>query len=245
MFSKLKAKLKGSSGTRDAARELEQENALLQLGKYDTQFLIDDSRSMMGSRWDEARDALAGLAKTALKYDNDGVEIFFLNAVDAGKTVKTEEDVKQLFASVTQSPGTPTGKRLEHLLSAYISKLEAAKHKVGTVDFETSGIKPLNLIVITDGAPSDDPKSVIVAAAHRMDASKFPLTQVGIQFIQVGNDTGASKALRDMDNGLSAMNNVRDIVDTRPFTGQRLTAELLITMLLGGINRRVDKIESF
>ncbi|KAG8699092.1 hypothetical protein FRC09_006841 [Ceratobasidium sp. 395] len=123
MLSKLKEKFKGSSGARDAARELEQENALLQLGKYDTQFLIDDSTSMIGSRWNEARDALAGLAKTALKYDNDGIEIFFLNDVNAGKTVK-------------------------------------------------------------------------------------------------------------------------DIVDTRPYTGKRLTAELLVTMLLGGINRRIDKLEN-
>ncbi|KAG8736890.1 hypothetical protein FRC10_008783 [Ceratobasidium sp. 414] len=242
MFSKLKEKLKGAPSARDTARELERENALAQLGRYDTQFLIDDSRSMIGSRWEEARDALAGLAKTALKYDDDGVEIFFLNAVDAGRTVKNDEDVKKLFASVKQSPGTPTGKRLQDLLTAYTTRLEAAKQKSGTVDFTTSGIKPLNLIVITDGAPSDDPRSVIIEAARRLDSGKFPLTQVGVQFIQVGDDRWATKALRELDNNLSAMNDVRDIVDTRPFTGQRLTSELLITMLLGGINRRVDKI---
>ncbi|KAG8733537.1 hypothetical protein FRC12_018864 [Ceratobasidium sp. 428] len=244
MLSKLKEKFKGSSSARDAARESEREDALLQLGKYDTQFLIDDSTSMIGSRWNEARDALAGLAKTALKYDNDGIEIFFLNDVNAGKTVKTEQDVKQLFASVTQSHGTPTGKRLEDLLTAYINKIEAAKQKTGSIDPVTTGIKPLNLIVITDGAPSDDPENVIIEAARRLDAGKFSLTQVGIQFIQVGDDAWASKALRDMDNNLSATNSIRDIVDTRPYTGKRLTAELLVTMLLGGINRRIDKLEN-
>ncbi|KAG8773478.1 hypothetical protein FRC12_002520 [Ceratobasidium sp. 428] len=244
MLSKLKEKLKGSSGARNAARELEQENALLQLGKYDTQFLIGDSTSMIGSRWNEARDALAGLARTALKYDNDGIEIFFLNDVNAGRTVKTDQDVKQLFASVTQSHGTPTGKRLDDLLTAYINKIEAAKQKTGSIDPVTTGIKPLNLIVITDGAPSDDPENVIIEAARRLDAGKFSLTQVGIQFIQVGDDAWASKALRDMDNNLSATNAIRDIVDTRPYTGKRLTAELLVTMLLGGINRRIDKLEN-
>ncbi|KAG9089352.1 hypothetical protein FRC06_001591 [Ceratobasidium sp. 370] len=242
MFSKFKEILKGSPSAQDTARELERENALAQLGRYDTQFLIDDSRSMTGPRWEEARDALAGLAKTALKYDDDGVEIFFLNAVNAGRTVRTDEDVKALFASVSQSAGTPTGKRLRDLLTAYITKLEAAKQKSGSADFTTSGIKPLNLIVVTDGEPSDDPKSAIVEAARRLDSGKFPLTQVGIQFIQVGDDAWATKALRELDNHLSAMNDVRDIVDTRPFTGQRLTSELLITMLLGGINRRVDKL---
>lgn len=32
---------------------------------------------------------------------------------------------------------------------------------------------------------ADDPESVIVTAARRLDAGKFPITQVGIQFIQV------------------------------------------------------------
>ncbi|QRV92261.1 von willebrand factor type A domain protein [Ceratobasidium sp. AG-Ba] len=238
MLAKLKQKFKSPATDKDVARDMEREEALKQLGRYDTQFLIDDSRSMAGSRWQEARDALAGLAKTALQYDSDGIEIFFLNAVDSGRTVKasfSDEDVRQLFASVRQSPGTPTGRRLNDLLTSYINKLETAGAK---------SIKPLNLIVITDGEPSDDPASVIVEAARRLDEGKYPLAQVGIQFIQVGDDSWASKALKDLDNHLGTMNSVRDIVDTRPYTGQQLTAERLITMLLGGINRRVDKLEN-
>lgn len=46
-------------------------------------------------------------------------------------------------------------------------------------------IKPVNFLVITDGAPSDDPETVIVAAARRLDAGNYPMSQVGIQFIQV------------------------------------------------------------
>ena len=42
---------------------------------------------MAGSRWNEARDALMGLVKFALKHDDDGVEIAFFNAVDSGKVV--------------------------------------------------------------------------------------------------------------------------------------------------------------
>ena len=33
----------------------------------------------------------------------------------------------------------------------------------------------------------------------------------------------------------------QDIVDTTPYTGQQLTTEALTKILLGGINRRVDK----
>lgn len=124
--------------------------------------------------------------------------------------LQTAADVVRLFDQVTPSPGTPTGARLDQILSKYITRIEMAKQKSGgNANPSDSGIKPLNLIVITDGAPSDDPQSVIVAAARRLDAGEFPLTQVGIQFIQVGSDVNASKALRRMDDDLGAMNGIR------------------------------------
>ncbi|KAH7344089.1 hypothetical protein B0J17DRAFT_714228 [Rhizoctonia solani] len=242
MLSKLKEKLRGRSPELPSI-DLAKEDALAQLRDYDTQFLIDDSGSMAGSRWNEAQEALTGLAKYALKHDQDGIDIFFLNNVENGGAVKNEEQVRQLFYSVKPSAGTPTGHRLEQILGAYITKIEAAKTKSGGVDSSQSGIKPLNLIVITDGEPSDDPESVIVAAARRLDAGQFSLTQVGIQFIQVGDDKSASKALKELDGHLHEDYNVRDIVDTRPFNGKTLTTEVLIAMLLGGVNRRLDRMK--
>ncbi|CUA77907.1 hypothetical protein RSOLAG22IIIB_06860 [Rhizoctonia solani] len=243
MFSKLKEKLRGDRSPNLPPVDLPKEDALAQLMEYDTQFLIDDSGSMAGTRWNEALDALMGLASYALKHDTDGIEIYFLNDVDNTKQVKNGEQVRQLFYSVKPGGGTPTGRRLEQILTAYITRIEAAKTKSGGADLSQSGIKPLNLIVITDGEPSDDPESVIVAAARRLDAGQFPLAQVGIQFIQVGDDKSASKALKELDEHLHEDYNVRDIVDTRPFTGTKLTPEVLIAMLLGGINRRVDRIK--
>ncbi|CAE6342269.1 unnamed protein product [Rhizoctonia solani] len=243
MFSKLKEKLRGDRSPNLPPVDLPKEDALAQLMEYDTQFLIDDSGSMAGTRWNEALDALTGLASYALKHDKDGIEIYFLNDVDNTKQVKNGEQVRQLFYSVKPGGGTPTGRRLEQILTAYIARIEAAKTKSGGADLSQSGIKPLNLIVITDGEPSDDPESVIVAAARRLDAGQFPLAQVSIQFIQVGDDKSASKALKELDEHLHEDYNVRDIVDTRPFAGTKLTPEVLIAMLLGGINRRVDRIK--
>ncbi|KAG8751805.1 hypothetical protein FRC12_012256, partial [Ceratobasidium sp. 428] len=86
-----------------------------QLKKYDTQFLIDDSGSMTGLRWTEARSALMGIAKEALRYDADGVEVHFLNALQEGGTFKTPQEIERLFDSVTPSltAATPTGNRIE------------------------------------------------------------------------------------------------------------------------------------
>ncbi|KAG9119163.1 hypothetical protein FRC07_005962, partial [Ceratobasidium sp. 392] len=198
MFSKLKNVFRDKRPELDMDREV----ALEQLMKYDTQFLIDDSGSMGGSLWIEARDALMGIAQAALQHDADGIEVYFLNAAEKGQTVHSEDDVEQLFESVHPTSGTPTGERLEQILTAYIVRLEEAK-KSGT------RMKPLNLIVITDGAPSDDPESVIIAAAKRLDAGQFPLAQVGIQFIQVGNDENARKALEELDDHLGGKHDVR------------------------------------
>lgn len=51
-------------------------------------------------------------------------------------------------------------------------------------------LKPVNLIVITDGA-ADDPDTLAYALAgfaERLDMGRFPLSQVGVQFIQIGKD---------------------------------------------------------
>ncbi|KAG8680245.1 hypothetical protein FRC09_018375, partial [Ceratobasidium sp. 395] len=264
MLSKLKGVFR--RGKRSEL-DMDREYALEQLAKYDTQFLIDDSGSMAGSRWVEARDALMGVAREALRYDADGIEVYFLNAEQKGRTVKNEDDVKELFDSVRPASGTPTGERLEQILASYILRLEDAKAKAGSESAKMKAglggakaglgdekmkarledaekIKPLNVIVITDGEPSDDPESVIITAARRLDAGRFPLAQVGIQFIQVGDDRRARKALERLDEELGRMHDIRDIVDTRPYTGSKLTPDLLIAILLGGINKRVDKVKN-
>ncbi|KIK73888.1 hypothetical protein PAXRUDRAFT_836124 [Paxillus rubicundulus Ve08.2h10] len=102
-------------------------------------------------------------------------------------------------------------------------------------------MKPVNFIVITDGVPTDEPLDSIVALASRLDRGNYPLTQVGIQFVQIGNDKQATKFLAELDDDLSQSHNIRDIVDTTPYFGAELTAEMLIKILLGGINRRVDR----
>lgn len=54
-----------------------------------------------------------------------------------------------------------------------------------------------------DLSSADDPESVIVTAARRLDARHVPLAQVGIQFVQIGDDQRAADALRELDENLS------------------------------------------
>lgn len=49
---------------------------------------LTDSSSMEGPLWFEARDALAGIADVAARYDTDGVDIYFLNSQMVGIGLK-------------------------------------------------------------------------------------------------------------------------------------------------------------
>ncbi|KIM57950.1 hypothetical protein SCLCIDRAFT_1219002 [Scleroderma citrinum Foug A] len=217
------------------------EDALETLKKYDTVLVVDDSGSMQGHRWEEAKQALSELASIAAEYDSDGLDIHFLNHSKAGLGIKNSATVNALFDKVQPKGPTPIGGKLDVLLSEYIWRLELVqrKHDLGNTS-ALKQIKPVNFIIITDGVPSDDPESVIVATARRLDLGHFPLFQVGIQFVQIGNAKKATAFLRELDDALSCKYSIRDMVDTTPYLNAKLTSEMLIKILIGGINRRVD-----
>ncbi|CED85155.1 von Willebrand factor, type A [Phaffia rhodozyma] len=205
------------------------------LKRFDTVFLIDDSGSMAGGRWRECRDALASVVSTAARYDDDGLDVHFLNSARIGHNLKSPAQVLALFESVSPRGGTPTGTRLEKLLNDHISLLERSAR-----DGKSEEIKPLNLVVLTDGEPTDDPRSVIIAAAKRLDRGNFPLAALGIFFLQIGNDAKATEALNELDDDLGS--DIRDIVDTCPYkAGQRLDQGYIEKVLMGGVNRRLDR----
>lgn len=111
---------------------------------------------MEGRLWLEAREALAGLAETASQYDTDGIDVHFLNDRRVGRNLSSSSAVKALFDVVRPRGITPTGEKLEELLLEYMLQIEAAKDS----DERGEGrdllrqIKPVNFIILTDGAPS-------------------------------------------------------------------------------------------
>ena len=132
--------------------------------------------------------------------------------------------------------GTPTGTRLNQLLKPYLQSLKTKG---------CDNVRPLNVIVITDGAASDDVESVVISAARKLEALEAPAWQVGIQFVQVGNEHGARQALAELDDELVKGGQCpRDIVDTVPWNGRdgaSLSADKLLKVVLGSVNRRLDR----
>ncbi|KAL1651582.1 hypothetical protein SLS61_005535 [Didymella pomorum] len=209
------------------------------LKSFDTIFLIDDSGSMAGRSWRETGKALVTITPICTQRDADGIDIYFLNHPDSSiyKNVTAANTVIDIFQTVRPSGATPTGQRLQKILKPYLQRYEN--------DPETT--KPINIIVITDGEPSDDVEAPIIACARKLDKLDAPAWQVGIQFFQVGKETGAREALKQLDDGLreaSGDDELRDIVDTVPFTGDgdtELTGVGIMKVVLGSVNRRLDR----
>lgn len=230
------------------------------LATFDTVFLIDDSGSMFGASWRETRDVLRNIAPVCAAHDVDGVDVYFLNTrnTDGDRTpanpaggflnITSADTISRLFETVRPHAATPTGTRLQQILNPYLTKFEQLI-RVNEGDAEATGVKPVNVIVITDGVPTDDPESVLLNFAKRLDRVNAPPYQLGVQFFQVGNERGAAEALKQLDDQLGEMEEqggVRDIVDTTTWNGQSgsrpvLTADGILKAVLGAVVKRLDR----
>ncbi|KAK2029495.1 hypothetical protein LX32DRAFT_639026 [Colletotrichum zoysiae] len=221
------------------------------LSSFDTIFLVDDSGSMAGRSWPEVQNVLRAITPICTSHDDDGIDLYFLNnkTSDSGNAregkaaggyygIRRAETVHNIFTTVRPRNATPTGQRLQAILRPYLQLLER--------NDDIESVKPINIIVITDGAPSDDVESTIISAAKKLDKLDAPIHQVGIQFFQVGNEPGAREALRELDDDLvnRVDGDLRDMVDTVTWEhGNRgvLTADSILKVVLGAVVRRLDR----
>jgi len=204
------------------------------LRRFDTVFLIDDSGSMHGSNWSQTASALASIVPICTEYDSDGVDIHFLNSPTSQQHVRNADEVYQLFSRVSPHGATPTGYRLGTLLDHYMYAFRANRN-----------IKPMNIICITDGEPTD-PTTLernIVRVARELDQLKAKERQVGVQFFQVGDDHAATQALEELDNCLVEEHGVRDMVDTVSWKDLHggLTGEGILKAVMGAIDGGLDR----
>ncbi|KAI6107724.1 hypothetical protein EDD16DRAFT_1831494 [Pisolithus croceorrhizus] len=88
-------------------------------------------------------------------------------------------------------------------------------------------IKPVNIIVLTNSPPSDNPMKVIQSAAKKLHRGLHHPNTVSIQFAQLGNDTHTGKALKKLAEDPSL--NMVDAVDS-------VTPEKLQRGILGGLH---------
>lgn len=226
------------------------------LSRFDTVFLVDDSGSMAGRSWKEAEEAIAAIAPICTQYDPDGIDIYFLNHYSTFDrsggylNVTSPGAVQEIFRNVRPGGMTPVGQRLRQILFPYLRRIEkmaANTDEFGNLLNPTLAVRPMNIIVITDGVFSDDAESVILNAARTLEECHAIPWQIGIQFFQIGTDIAAQKYLQQLDDELGKAvktGYVRDIVDTVPWkgqTGRTLSGDGILKVVLGAVNKRLDR----
>lgn len=112
--------------------------------------------------WDETREALVGVVEKSVQYDDDGIDIYFFNSPVVVEHLRTAQDVRSLFRRVEPRRSTPTAKALKRVIDPYLAKLEQAD--AAKLNGRHEVVKPLNIVVLTDGAPdrNEEPEGVIV-----------------------------------------------------------------------------------
>lgn len=197
-------------------------NPFLHLDQFDTIVLVDDSGSMLTDlRWGQAHYALYRLVSIASKYVKEGVMAHFLGHYGDRRPpsrLKSPRDVDQLLRGVRPKGYTRIGKRLEEILNGFIARVEKTE----------DNIKPVNILVLTDGELGECSDSVIFwpeyVIARAATILKDKCCKVGIQFVQIGNKVDAGEFMQSMQSkleeykirgmvGITLWNPEEDIVD--------------------------------
>ena len=114
------------------------------LEDYDTTFLIDDSPSMRGEKWELVQKILNYSTVVATRYDTNGIDVHFMNNIKANQNeVKDPDTAVKIHQNIELRGSTPTRDRLSRHLKRYLQKFEAEDW--------SAEFKGYNLIVLTDG----------------------------------------------------------------------------------------------
>ncbi|GAA5996525.1 hypothetical protein JCM5350_001123 [Sporobolomyces pararoseus] len=224
---------------------------LAKLALFDTILYCDDSGSMAfeegGSRIDDLKLIVSRVAFAASLFDDDGIEVRFMNSRVEGNGLRTEQEANNLVSQVRFSGLTPLGTNLNNkvLEPLVLGPARARQLK-----------KPVLIIAVTDGIPGGEARetltNVIINANNVLRQTHYGPDAVSYQLAQVGGDQKARAFLEEIDNHPI----VGDLVDcTSNYEAESeemaranppvdLTPELwLVKMLLGGIDSSYDKTD--
>lgn len=201
----------------------ESPRSLSKLKEYHTVFVVDDTGSMRlpaqgdftgvrilpqiiegPTRWQIAIDALSHIAEEAVKHDESGIDIYFLiKSMYMRQGVKNAEEVRNLLGKIDlreNRGATYFEPVLRAILGGHLREYSRAAVPGSNIDLP----RPLVIIFLTDGVARDKTRAenVIMDAARRLEEMGAYSNQVGIQFVQVGEDKNAATFLKHLDDDL-------------------------------------------
>jgi hypothetical protein len=179
---------------------------VIKLALFDIILYIDDSGSMSfeedGERIRDLKVILSRVAFAASLFDDDGVQLRFMNSPEQGNGIRNEQQVNDLISRINFNGTTPMGTELNNRV---LQPLVLGPARSGQLR------KPILIITITDGIPTRDgdrPNEktgdklllVIKNAARELAGNpRYGRSTVSYQFAQVGNDVKATDFLKKLD----------------------------------------------
>jgi len=173
-------------------------------------FLIDNAGSLRNyARTNEVADVFATLFGLLRPYDNNGIDVYF--TMSSGK--HNFKDVKEAVDLVSRKVRSAAGisnfsVRLSEILEDYCNRLHknTSTRRVPFVGLFAKPKKPMTIFVLTDGIWGTDSEVYAAQAISNTvrklgELGKHP-SQVGIEFIQFGDNEEAKKKLDELDSGL-------------------------------------------
>lgn len=197
--------------------------ALNRLQDYHTVFVVDDTGSMQlpacgdftgvrqlprnikgPTRWEIAVEALEHIANEAVKHDESGIDLYFLiKSIYRKRGIKDGKEVREQLGQINlrnNRGATKFEPVLRTILDSYLRAYRDADEAKNVLP------RPLDIIFLTDGVAIDGKKTedLIVETARQLNELGTYPDQVGIQFVQVGEDKNAAEFLRHLDDDLKA-----------------------------------------
>jgi hypothetical protein len=220
---------------------------LASLSLYDIIIYADDSTSMKyadkGERIDDLKLILERVTEVATLFDTDGINIRAMNHPSVGDNIRTSAAAAQYVAGLKFSGMTPLGTKMDEkiLQPFFYQRLQMRAMQ-----------KPLLVITITDGEPTQEPEdriySVIRRAKEVAQQSQYGPGAVAFEFAQVGKDQEAQKFLGRLDcdpivgHHVDATSYYELEADEYAKKGVVLTPELwLVKLMVGAIDPTFDE----
>ncbi len=186
-----------------------------------------DSQHPWYEEWVEAQASLIDLAKKCQELDSDGITVYEASTPMWKYKNSNVARLAEILQRQNTNPDSanPTAINLAEPLteafSDYFKLKTNAKGKQGAVIVAVLDEKPENAAAVA---------AIIVSAANKIDKNE----EIGVSFIQIGDDLPTREFLTDLDTNLQAQGAKFDIVDTKFW--HEIKRSSVVQFLIGAIN---------
>ncbi|PVI06060.1 hypothetical protein DM02DRAFT_34015 [Periconia macrospinosa] len=207
------------------------------LDNRDQIFLFDNSASMQ-HHWPDVKSTFGALAYLVKSKDPDGIEIRFTSSPTTTARNRNRAPLLSKLNSIGLGGHCDIGLTLGKILRDLGPKgPKSLSSRLGLHKNEKYGV---TIYVLTNGIwrDGDDWLDGIVKPIKNLVAQGTEKRQLGIQFIQFGQDPEGTKRLEILDDELRQHGVTEDFVDIEHWTGN------VYKMLLGAIDPRWDRMRT-